>query len=258
MMAKCGLSQSPKRRVSALPNYLDPRCCVFTLPPQGYEGGCDGWELIAERLAVNSGIVAVVPDREPDKSGLILLPDNASSDRKPDFGTVVSSGEPDLKPGDRVLYAPWAGSWFRPFVVGGYKVPDLRFYGLVDGGDPTKVVREPLEDILPCKVESRTLKPIRDVVVLRRDPLKHTTRGGFELELSSESKARTLKATVVAAGPLATLGGRQLEAGMRVIYSPSGLVLDLTSLGAIDGWFGDAGDYALIRSGNLFAVIEDV
>lgn len=240
-----------------MPDFNDPRCTTFTLPGSGYEGGCDGWELIADRLMVNSGVVALIPDAEPVKVGRILLPDNAGADRKPDVGTVVSSGEPDIQPGDRMLYAPWAGSWFRPFSVGGYKVPDLRFYGLVDAGDPTKVVREPMEDILPCKVELRTLKPIRDVVVIRRDPLKHTTRGGFALELSAESKARTLKATVVAAGPLATLNGVTLKDGDRVIYNPSGLVLDLTSLGPIEGWFGEAGDYALIRAGNLFALIED-
>ena len=61
----------------------------------------------------------------------------------------------------------------------------------------------------------------------------------------------------MAAGPLATLTGVALKEADRVIYNPSCLVLDLTSLGPIEGWFGEAGDYALIRAGNLFALIED-
>jgi co-chaperonin GroES (HSP10) len=197
-----------------------------------------------------------VPDIEPVRAGALYLPEEMAANRKPDVGTVIASQEPDIRPGDRMVYAPWAGLWIRPCRIGPYRVHDLRFYGMPDDGeDTTKTMREPLGDVLPAKI-GRTIEPIRDNVVIRRDPLK-VTSGALSLALPDDAKHRTLKATVFAAGPWATVGDRVLQPGDRVMYNPHALVLGLTSLGPIEGFEGDLSDYAIIKAGNLLALIED-
>lgn len=237
-----------------MPDFREERASTITLPEDDYVGGLNGWEKLAALIKVQEGIVALVPDKAPDRAGSIYLSDRAGEDRKPDVGTIVASVEPDLSPGDRVIYAPWAGLWLRPFRVGGYKVADMRFYGMPDGTvNISGIEREPLEDVIPAKVDGRTLTPIRDVVILKRD--KAAVKSSL-IELPDDSKLRPLKATVVSAGPDARYSGDELKPGTRVVYNPSALMIGLKSLGPIEGWEGDLDDYAITRSQNLFAVIE--
>lgn len=238
-----------------MPDFSDPRAAFITLPEDDYEGGLDGWERLAAVIQANTGVVALVPDAEQEKVGSLYVSDLTAMNRKADVGTVVASGEPDIKPGDRMLYAPWAGLWLRPFRVGRLKVKDLRFYGMPDGQlCPTLRLREPMQDVLPAKLDGREIRPIRDMVLIRRDKAAKTS---FGLELPDDSRLRPLKATVVAAGPDAEWLGRPLEAGLRVVYNPSAVQIGLTSLGALSGLEGDIADYAFTRSSNLLSVIEE-
>lgn len=240
-----------------MPNYGDPRANYFTLPGKGYEGGVYGWEPLAKGLKLRSGIVAVVPDAEPETAGSILLPEECASNRKPDIGTVVASADPAYEPGDRVIYAPWGGAWFRPFVGCGVKVKDLRLYGLLPSDEPEKWDTEPVEDVLPCKVHMKRLLPIKDKVLLKRDAVRHKSSGGLSLELPDDAKYRPLKATVVSAGPLAMVGDEPLKPGDRVVYNPGSLMLGLKSLGPVEGLDEDDMDaYGIVGAGNIFAKID--
>lgn len=111
-----------------------------------------------------------------------------------------------------------------------------------------------MQDVLPAKLDGREIRPIRDMVLIRRDKAAKTSCG---LELPDDSRLRPLKATVVAAGPDAEWLGRPLEAGLRVVYNPSAVQIGLTSLGALSGLDGDIADYAFTRSSNLLSVIEE-
>lgn len=238
-----------------MPDFADPRACFITVPEDGYEGGLNGWERLASAMSANAGVVALVPDAEQEMVGALYVPDQMAMNRKADVGTVVASGEPDIKPGDRMFYAPWAGMWLRPFRLGRFKVKDMRFYGMPDGqACPTLRLREDMQDVLPAKLEGKELRPIRDMVLIRRDKAATRTLG---LELPDDSKLRPLKATVVSAGPLALWDGRPMEPGLRVIYNPSAVQIGLASLGACAGLEGDMADYALTRACNLLSVIEE-
>lgn len=69
-------------------------------------------------VEAKNAFVLILRDPDPVKSGSILLPDQAK--KKPDRGTVISVGKgkyedgrvwcpsDDLKPGDRVLFQPYA------------------------------------------------------------------------------------------------------------------------------------------------------
>lgn len=233
-----------------MPDFSDARAAFVTLPEDEYVGGLNGWERLAALVTVEAGIVALVPDKPPEMVGALYVDDMAAMNRKPDVGTVIASVEPDIAPGDRMLYAPWAGLWLRPFRVGGLKVSDMRFYGCPDGAmDATMVMREDLQDVLPAKVEGRTVTPIRDMVVIRRDKAASKS---FGLVLPDDNKLRPLKATVVSAGPAA-----KVSPGDRVIYNPSAVCIGLKSLGNVEGWEGDLEDYAFVRSMNLLAVLDE-
>lgn len=238
-----------------MPNLLEQP--FLTMPPSEYEGGLDGWEWLAERVQCQPGVVAVVPDLAPSSAGSIHLPEQAAANMKPDVGTIVSSGVVGVSPGDRVLYAPYAGVWFCPFSVDGLQVHELRFYGIVSPGLEDMVVTEPIEDCIPAKLVADRIVPVGENVLIRRDPLR-LTHGSLAIELPDEAKYRTMKATVVAAGPKAfgPDGVSVLSAGQRVVYHGPSLVIGLKGVGERMGIEGDLGDYALIKARNLYCVLD--
>lgn len=225
------------------------------MPPKGYEGGLDGWEMLAASIWCQKGVVAVVPDIQPETTGSILLPSGVGANVKPDVGTVVSSGHDELVSGDRVVFHPWAGTWFKPFRVGCYEVPELAFFGLISPGDEDMVVMEKIEDVIPLRLAQDAIVPLGEMVLLKRDPLK-TASGA--LWLADDSKERTLKATVVSAGPKA-FGptGERLNSGDRVIYHGASILVGLKGLGESMGGLEDLSDYTLIRARNIYAVIDE-
>lgn len=242
-----------------MPNMLDERGSTLTLPPPEYVGGCVGWERLAERIRCQDGIVAMVPDTVPDIAAGIVLPEQMAADRKPDVGTIISSGVPELAPGDRVLYLPWAGQWFRPFRVGNLQIHDMRFYGLVSGIVQDKTTPEPIEDCIPATVnEAAGLRLLGEWVLIRRDPIQHQSQfGDMVFDLPDDVTHRTRKAVVVAVGPRAELAGYPVAEGDRVVYNSASLVLDLRGLGTRLKWLGDPADYALIKASNLLCEINE-
>lgn len=238
-----------------MPSALDERATFLTLPPVGYVGGLDGWELLAARMRAMRGVVALVPDPAPSATGVVLLSDGCGANNRPDIGTVVASGVDDLIPGDRVLYHPWQGTWFKPFRVGGYEVEELAVYGVNSPANADKVEMEPIGDVIPCRLVGDVFQMLGENVLIKRDPAK-TTSGMF-LRVDDEKK-RTMKATVVAAGPRATgPSGERLEPGMRVVYHGVSIVTNLKAIGTSQGIGEDLSDHAIIKARNLYMVLDE-
>src|SRR3990167_7156136 len=251
------MRRHPRRRGrrSSLPSILDARAAFLTLPPPGYIGGCEGWELLSGAIRCQRGVVAVVPDPVPKSGGKILLPGGCASNNKPDVGTVVSSGVDELIFGDRVVYNPWQGAWFKPFRVGVYEVEELAMFGLNSPGIEDLVVMEPIEDVIPMRLAGSAFQMLGENVLIKRDA-KKTQSGSFFLV--DEDKDRTFKATVVASGPRA-MGpdGERLEVGARVLYHGRSLVVGLKGIGERIEGLEDLSDHAIIKSRNLYAVLVE-
>lgn len=69
---------------------------------------------LQKRITVLPGRVSVLMDPVPENfagTGL-LVPQGAHSGKfRPDAGTVISSGVPEIQPGNRVLVKPYDGLW---------------------------------------------------------------------------------------------------------------------------------------------------
>lgn len=55
--------------------------------------------------------VAIIPVRDPDKYGHIIIPDSVREDKRPDQGVVYAIGPNvrDVTVGDHVLFSPYSG-----------------------------------------------------------------------------------------------------------------------------------------------------
>jgi hypothetical protein len=91
-------------------------------------------QALQAQIAVLPGRVAVVLDPVPEcfAGSSLLTPQGAHAGKfRPDAGTVITSGVPDLHPGDRVLVKPYDGLWMTDrdadWVPRGR---EIRFYGV--------------------------------------------------------------------------------------------------------------------------------
>lgn len=230
-----------------MPTLLERANAKITVPPDGYDSDLQGLEKLTPLIKTKPGVVAIVPDMPIERMGTLYIPTSVADHITADIGTVVSSGDDDLFPGDRVLFFPYSGIWFTPFRVGGLKIHEMRFFGLVSPSvDEEMVVKEDTSTPIPAVWRTGgEIKPRKDWVLIKRDPLR-TNQGEFGIELPDSHKYRNWKATVIAKGPLA-----DEEIGDRVMYYGPSIVIDLDIVG------NNAKDYALIKSGNLLCTLTD-
>jgi co-chaperonin GroES (HSP10) len=219
----------------------------ITVPPDSYDSTLEGLERLVPLITAKPGIVALVPDMPIERMGSLYIPTSVADHITADIGTVVSSGDDDLVPGDRVLFFPYSGTWFTPFRVGRLKIHEMRFYGLISPSvDEEMAVKEDTSTPIPAKWRTGgEILPRKDWVLIKRDPLR-TNQGEFSLELPDSQKYRNWKATVMAVGPDASE-----KVGDRVMYYGPSIVINLDIVG------NDAKDYALIRSENLLCALKD-
>lgn len=190
--------------------------------------------------------------------GSILLAETTDVDR-PDVGIVIGAGEDtDLEPGDHVLVPPFAGIWFRDFVVDGLKLWEVRFYG-IQTVDEYLHESEDIDDVIVARVEEDGLKPRGEWVLLKRDEQHDTTEGG--ILLTDRDCYRTHKATVMAVGTGRERGGKivplEVQPGDRVVYHGPGQHVGLKGLlDLYPDLEGDSKDYSLIKESDIYAIIS--
>lgn len=194
----------------------------------------------------------VLMDQQEQEQGGILIPENAGGDR-PDSGTVISAGkDTGFGIGDHVLVCPYAGIWFRNFVISGYKLWEVRTYGIGDLDEHDSIRYQPGE-VVPAvinNVEQITdIQMKQDWCLIKRDPNK-VSEGN--ILLTDKSNYRTHKAEVIAVGPKCN----ELSPGDRIIYHGPSIMIGLKNLvGMIPSMEGNPDDYCFIKESGVYSVI---
>lgn len=152
---------------------------------------------LPEIEAINERIWVEMDPHTP-KVGRVLLSDGAAEELRPTSATVIGSGVPWLKPGERVLVERAVGCWMSDVTIGDWEsVGQVRIYGDGTISDPSGQFY-PAEEGVLAVLEDCGIRPIRGQVLIKRDSASCTTESG--LMLPDREWYRGFKATVVAAG----------------------------------------------------------
>lgn len=211
---------------------------------------------------VSPRCVVVEMDPWTEQVGVIVLPDRVGGVLRPTSGTVIASPGPDVFPGERVIVERMVGLWLEPFEIPGYRaIGQVRIYGDATRSERHPRAYEPADGLIAV-LEKKTMRPIRDRVLLKRADVKTESRG---FELPDASKFRGVQGTVVRCGP-----GRMLDSGEfdpvpwkphdEVVYNPLAPMVELewmdeTYPEIIEEFGGVGSDYCFIKSDQIHALI---
>lgn len=179
----------------------------------------DNWRHGVEWMQSLPGRVVVDMVRPSEVRGVIALPTDVAAQESPDCGMVVSSGVPELAPGDFVAVRPYDGTRRENVELGGHTFAELRFYGVyAEAGEAqTYDFRESVLAKIDMSAQP-ILKPLGRYVVLETSEVPEATESG--IYLPSDVQSRSNEAVVVAVGDRVS----EVKAGQRAVYHPWGLL----------------------------------
>ena len=192
------------------------------------------------------GCVIVEMFPEPERIGRIYLPESVSQNERPDIGVVIAVGKeegrddlPDV--GEFVLVSPYDGCWRKDWNEGSYSTTNqVRSYGRWAGIPGYPVVTDWNQSVMATlDIEQRTITPLKNILLIRRDKEIDTQNG---IILPDYSKYRNTMGTVVKIGSTV----ERIKPGDRVLYTPKS---------CIEFTFDGDEDLALVHYEGIEAVI---
>lgn len=215
------------------------------------------WQAASKAIgAVHESAAIVEMDGWETNKGIFELPSEVQERLRPLSGTVIASGSKwGLVPGERVIVSRDLGMWLGGFSGGGYEAKgQVRVYGPCSPNS-----RHYIEGFggIFAVIEEMNMRCIKDKVLIQMEKPVSSDMG---LHLPDDSKYRPPTATVVSAGPEATLAkpgerGHVLKAGDKVLYNVLAVQQSLYGDGSKYGLDGEMTDYAFIRSADIYAVL---